>query len=97
MFVPPKLRGRFTRPRGFTFATGQFSASFLRPFSLSFWLPWLPILPSIIHGSRNGRLLRLSECIESIKCEVKKKMMHELDRRGVRRSRRSDRDQEILV
>jgi len=44
---------------------------------LSFWLPWLPILPSIVHGSCNGLQLQLIECIESLKCEVKKKMMHE--------------------
>jgi hypothetical protein len=37
----------------------------------------LPILPSIIHGSCNGLQLQLIECIESLKCEVKKKMMHE--------------------
>jgi hypothetical protein len=35
----------------------------------------LPILPSIVHGSRNDELLRLSECIESLKSEVKQKMM----------------------
>jgi hypothetical protein len=33
------------------------------------------ILPSIVHGLRNGVLLQLIECIESIKSDVKKKMM----------------------
>ena len=54
-----KLRGRFSRPRGFTLRTGQLVLFLCGLFLLSFWLPWLPILPSIIHGSCNGRLLRL--------------------------------------
>jgi hypothetical protein len=33
------------------------------------------ILPSIFHGLRNVVLLQLIECIESIKSDVKKKMM----------------------
>jgi hypothetical protein len=33
------------------------------------------ILPSIVHGLSNGVLLQLIECIESIKSDVKKKMM----------------------
>ena len=42
----------------------------------------LTILPSIIHGSRNDELLRLFECIESIKSEVKQKMMNRDERNG---------------
>src|SRR5579864_5171937 len=70
-----KLRGRFWRPRS-SCCDRPISVSSCWPSSLSFWLPWLPILPSIVHGSRNDELLRLSECIESLKSEVKQKMMN---------------------
>lgn len=46
----------------------------------------LTILPSIIHGYHNDHLLRLSECIESLKTEVKQKMMPDVRRSGVRKS-----------
>ena len=49
----------------------------------------LTILPSIVHGSCNGRLLQLSECIELLKSEVKKKMKHEVGEVGVRRLSKS--------
>jgi hypothetical protein len=58
-----------------SFAIALISVSF--SLLLSSWLPWLPILPSIFHGSCNGHLLQLSECIELLKCEVKKKMNDE--------------------
>src|SRR5690242_1908899 len=71
-----KLRGRFRVPVVY-FAFGQLVfllAGLLCCFL--FGCHGLPILPSIIHGSCNGLQLQLIECIESLKCEVKKKMMH---------------------
>src|SRR5438067_13763146 len=67
------LGDAFASPLSFAIALISVSFSLL----LSFWLPWLPILPSIFHGSCNGHLLQLSECIELLKCEVKKKMNDE--------------------
>ena len=90
-----KLRGRLERPRGLL-CDWPISVSSCWPFSLSFWLPWLPILPSIVHGSCNGLLLQLSECIESLKSEVKQKMMLKGDASGVRKSWRSSTN-EIFV
>jgi hypothetical protein len=46
----------------------------LPPFFAFFLVAMVSILPSICHGSCNGRLLQLVECIESIKSDVKKKM-----------------------
>jgi hypothetical protein len=48
-----------------------------------------------VHGSCNDELLQLSECIESLKSEVKQKMMLNDERDGVRRSPRTP-DQDFL-
>jgi hypothetical protein len=56
------------------FADTSLSASFSSlPFS---WLPWFySPFPFFMDLLSNGRLLQLIECIESIKSDVKKKMM----------------------
>jgi hypothetical protein len=74
IFRQKKLRGRFRVP-GLLRADTSLSASFSSlPFS---WLPWF--LFSLFHFSwtcySNDRPLQLIECIESLKSDVKKKMM----------------------
>jgi hypothetical protein len=58
---------RFTISASLVFLLGSFLCLFL-------WCHG-SILPSILHGLCNGALLQLFECIESMKNEVKKKMM----------------------
>jgi hypothetical protein len=57
-------------------------------FAAFFLVAMLTILPSIVHGSCNDLLLRLIECIESLKSEVKQKMNDALSGNRVRKSRK---------
>jgi len=55
-------------------------------FLLSSWLPWIYSPFSISHGSCNGALLQLIECIESTRNEVKEKMIESNAHRVARKS-----------
>jgi hypothetical protein len=79
-FQRKKLRGRFRVP-GLLLTDTSLSASFSSlPFS------WLPLFyspfPFFMDLLCNDRMLQLIECIESLKSDVKKKMMltHASDR-----------------
>jgi hypothetical protein len=71
-----KLRGRFSRPRFLLLPLQRLVFLFLlRCFFLGCHSS---ILPSIVHGLCNDLLLRLIECIELMKNDVKRKMHHNI-------------------
>jgi hypothetical protein len=67
--------GRFSRPP-FYFALSALTFSFLltslRPFS---WLPWFLFSLSIVQSSSQRSFVAIVECIESLKNDVKEKMV----------------------
>src|SRR5207237_8106798 len=79
-----KLRGRFTRPP--FFVLGGKLVFLLASFLCLFLWCHGSILPSIIHGLCNAPLLQLFECIESMKNDVKRKMMMRVHAKSVLKS-----------
>ena len=81
-----KLGGRFWRPPLPVLRIGRLSVSSCWPSSLSFWLPWFLFSLPLFMDHHNHNKLRLIECIESIKSEVKQKMRFDGERSAVRKS-----------